>query len=84
MGRRCQDCQVLATLSLARRKADEALSWVERGIELDQQTPSGTTARLDSLIELLLHTKELPRLVAGHGPSTRPSFLKRAKARWGL
>ena len=245
-----QDCQELATMLLARRKAGEALSWVERGIELDQKTASGTsarfdlarlkrelltklgrgpeareaawseylrspnkytyvelmrfvprtdraacheeamssaaTARLDSLIELLLHTKELPRLaeliersleadlehvshyttepaarkleksrpglaarlwraqgmrivnagkskyydaalanferakhcyeragllaqweatvadmrgrhhrkvglmsdfnqlVAGHGPSTRPSFLKQAKARWGL
>ncbi|MBZ5621117.1 MAG: hypothetical protein LAQ69_20685 [Acidobacteriia bacterium] len=39
-----EDCHAVATLLAARRKPDEALAWVERGMELDRKTPHGFTA----------------------------------------
>ncbi len=42
-----QDCLAVATLLKARRKPDEALTWVERGIELDKKRPDGTMVCLD-------------------------------------
>jgi hypothetical protein len=41
------DCHALATMLVGRRKAEEALSWVERGVELAQQIPSSTMAGYD-------------------------------------
>jgi len=46
-GRTAQDCHALATLLVARRKPQEALAWVERGIELDKKTPRGSMAGHD-------------------------------------
>jgi hypothetical protein len=42
-----EDCQALATMLAARRKAEEALTWVERGIALAKQTSSGSMAGSD-------------------------------------
>jgi tetratricopeptide (TPR) repeat protein len=39
-----RDCHAVATLLITRRKPDEALAWVERGIDLDRKTPHGSTA----------------------------------------
>lgn len=36
-----QDCHVIATLLVSRRKTEEALAWVERGIVLDGTEPYG-------------------------------------------
>ena len=46
-GRTAQDCHALATMLVARRQPREALSWVERGIELDEKGPHGSTAGYD-------------------------------------
>jgi tetratricopeptide (TPR) repeat protein len=46
-GRTAQDCHALATMLIARRKPQEALAWVERGIELDKKTPQGSMAGHD-------------------------------------
>jgi len=43
-GLTAQDCHAVATLLAARRKPDEALAWVERGIDLDRKTPLGSMA----------------------------------------
>lgn len=42
-----EDCHALATMLAARRKAEEALRWVERGIALAKQTSSGSMAGSD-------------------------------------
>jgi hypothetical protein len=42
-----QDCHAVATLLAGRRKPEEALAWVERGIDLDKRTPHGSTAGHD-------------------------------------
>jgi len=42
-----QDCSALATMLISRRKPEEALAWVERGIGLDKQTPHGSTGGYD-------------------------------------
>ena len=42
-----QDCHTIAMLLATRRKPDDALAWVERGIDLDQETPHGSTAGYD-------------------------------------
>jgi hypothetical protein len=46
-GRTAQDCHALATMLVARREPQEALAWVERGIELDEKTPHGSLAGHD-------------------------------------
>lgn len=46
-GRTVQDCHALASMLVARRKPQEALAWVERGIELDAKTPQGSMAGHD-------------------------------------
>ena len=40
-----KDCHAIATLLVSKRKPEEALSWVERGFEVDKQTPHGSMAR---------------------------------------
>jgi hypothetical protein len=42
-----QDCHAIATLLVSRRKPEEALAWVERGIDLDNKTPHGSMAGHD-------------------------------------
>jgi hypothetical protein len=42
-----EDCHALATMLAGRRKAEEALSWVERGIALAKKASSGSMARYD-------------------------------------
>ncbi|MBI4467879.1 MAG: hypothetical protein HY650_01005 [Acidobacteria bacterium] len=39
-----QDCFVIATLLVTRRKPKEALAWVDRGIDLDKKTTYGSMA----------------------------------------
>jgi len=46
-GLTAQDCHAVATLLAGRRKSEEALAWVERGIDLDKKTPHGSTADRD-------------------------------------
>lgn len=46
-GLTAQDCHVIATLLVTRRKPEEALAWVERGIGLDKKTPHGSMAELE-------------------------------------
>ncbi len=40
-----QDCLVVATMLKTRRKPDEALAWVDRGLALEKQPPHGSMAR---------------------------------------
>lgn len=42
-----EDCHALATMLAGRRKAEEALSWVERGIALAKKASSGSMAGYD-------------------------------------
>jgi len=42
-----QDCLVVATMLKARRKPDEALVWVERGLTLEKKRPNETMAEGD-------------------------------------
>jgi uncharacterized Zn finger protein len=42
-----QDCHALATMLVACRKPENALSWVERGLTLDKQIPRGSMASHD-------------------------------------
>jgi len=42
-----QNCHAIATLLVTRRKPEEALAWVERGISLDKKTPHGVMAGHD-------------------------------------
>ncbi|SPE34178.1 conserved hypothetical protein [Candidatus Sulfopaludibacter sp. SbA3] len=42
-GLTAQDCHALATIFVTRRKPEEALAWVERGIALDREKPHGVT-----------------------------------------
>lgn len=53
-GLTAHDCHAVATMLVARRKPDQALSWVERGIELETKTPRGSWAG-HSLAELKPH-----------------------------
>ena len=46
-GLTAQDCHALATMLVARRKPEEALAWVERGVELDKEAPRGSMASHD-------------------------------------
>jgi hypothetical protein len=41
-GLTAQDCHALATLFVTRRKPDEAMAWVDRGMELDRKTQHRT------------------------------------------
>jgi tetratricopeptide (TPR) repeat protein len=59
-GLTADDCHTVAKMQAARRKPERALSWVERGIELDANTPHGSFAA-HSLAELK------PRLLAQLG-----------------
>jgi len=42
-----EDCRALATMLAARRKAQDALSWVERGIALAKKASNGSMTRYD-------------------------------------
>jgi hypothetical protein len=46
-GLTAQDCHAIATLLAGRRKPEEALAWVERGIDLDKKAPHGSAAGHD-------------------------------------
>ncbi len=46
-GLTADDCHAVATMLVARRKPEEALSWVERGIELATKSPHDSTAGYD-------------------------------------
>jgi len=46
-GLTAQDCHAIATLLVGRREPEEALGWVERGIDLDKQAPHGSMAGHD-------------------------------------
>ena len=56
MGLTPADCHALATMLVARRKAEDALIWVERGITLARQAPHSSMAgyELSKLKRLLL------------------------------
>jgi hypothetical protein len=42
-----QDCFAVATMLKAKRKLEEALSWVDRGLAVETQHPHGSIARYD-------------------------------------
>jgi hypothetical protein len=46
-GLTAEDCHALATMLVTRRKAEHALSWVERGIELAKKAPNSSMAGHD-------------------------------------
>ena len=46
-GLTAQDCHALATMLGARRKPEQALAWVERGVELDKEAPRASMASHD-------------------------------------
>ena len=46
-GLTAKDCHAVATLLVSKRKPKEALSWVERGFEVDKQTLHGSMASHD-------------------------------------
>lgn len=46
-GVRPRDCCAIAALLISRRKPQEALAWVKRGIELDRKSPRGSGAGFD-------------------------------------
>jgi uncharacterized Zn finger protein len=46
-GLTAQDCHAVAALLVTRRRPEEALAWVERGIDLDRRTPHGSMAGYD-------------------------------------
>ena len=47
MGITVQDCHTVAKLLVSKRKPNEALSWVERGIEKDKRAPHSSMAGYD-------------------------------------
>lgn len=47
IGLTAKDCHAIATLLVSKRKPKEALCWVERGYEVDKQTPQGSIASHD-------------------------------------
>jgi hypothetical protein len=46
-GLTAKDCHAVAALLVSRRKPEEALAWVERGIDLDKKAPLGSMAAYD-------------------------------------
>jgi uncharacterized Zn finger protein len=46
-GLTAKDCHAIARLLSSKRKPKEALSWVERGLEIDKQSPHGAMASHD-------------------------------------
>ncbi len=46
-GLTAKDCHAIARLLVSKRKPEEALSWVERGLELDKQSSYGSMASHD-------------------------------------
>jgi len=46
-GLTAKDCHAVARLLVSKRKPEQALSWVERGLEVDRQTPHGSMAGHD-------------------------------------
>jgi len=46
-GLTAKDCHAIATLLVFKRKPEEALSWVERGFEVDKQEPYGSMSSHD-------------------------------------
>ncbi|MCX6628682.1 MAG: hypothetical protein NTW28_13760, partial [Candidatus Solibacter sp.] len=63
-GLTAKDCHALATILVTRRKPDEALVWVKRGIALDRENPHGCTMAGHQLIGL--HRELLTRLGRGN------------------
>ena len=46
-GLTAQDCHAVATILVSRRKLEEALSWVERGVDITRKEPYGSAADYD-------------------------------------
>jgi len=46
-GLTARDCHAVATMLLRRREPDQALAWVERGLEIARNEPLGSSARHD-------------------------------------
>ena len=46
-GLTAKDCHAIATLLVSKRKPKEALTWVERGFEVDKQDPHGSMSSHD-------------------------------------
>ena len=63
-GLTAKDCHALATILVTRRKPDEALVWVKRGVALDRESPHGCTMAGHQLIGL--HRELLTRLGRGN------------------
>ena len=63
-GLTAKDCHALATILVTRRKPDEALVWVKRGVALDRENPHGCTMAGYQLIGL--HRELLTRLGRGN------------------
>ena len=61
-GLTAQDCHALATIYVARRKPDEALAWVERGMQISLQSSHESTASYDLT---KLQRELLPKLGRG-------------------
>ena len=68
-GLSAKDCHAVARMLIAKRKPEEALSWVERGIEITAKDPQGSSADF----ELQNLRRELLRkLGRKKRPSRRP------------
>jgi hypothetical protein len=63
-GLTAKDCHAVATMLVTRRKPDEALAWVKRGVALDRENPHGCTMAGYQLIGL--HRELLTRLGRGN------------------
>ena len=63
-GLTAKDCHALATILVTRRKQDEALVWVKRGVALDRENPHGCTMAGYQLIGL--HRELLTKLGRGN------------------
>jgi tetratricopeptide (TPR) repeat protein len=46
-GLAAKDCHAIARLLISKRKPEEALSWVDRGFDVDKQSPHGSIASHD-------------------------------------
>lgn len=52
-GLTAQDCHIIGTLLVGRRKPEEALAWVERGFGIDKKTPHGSLTICDGGIQIV-------------------------------
>jgi len=59
-----KDCHAVTTMLVTRRKPDEALAWVERGIALDRENPHGITTAGFELTRI--HRELLTKLGRGN------------------